>query len=52
MDAYILTGRDLRELGFPLVPDGEFLITEAVLERMEDIVDGWSTEAYASSNQN
>jgi hypothetical protein len=51
MDAYILTGRALRELGFPLVPDGEFLITEAVLEHMESIVDGWSREAYASSHQ-
>lgn len=38
MNAYLLTGSDLRALGYELAPDGDYLMTEATIERIEYLV--------------
>lgn len=38
MNAYLLTGSDLRALGYDLAPDGDYLLTEATIARIEYLV--------------
>lgn len=45
MNAYNVTGSDLRALGYELAPDGDYLMTEATIARIEYLV-GWGLLFY------